>query len=390
MMIDPVDLTARLIQCPSVTPDDAGALDLIERELMRLGFTCRRLPFSQEGTPTIDNLYARLGTEQPHFCFAGHSDVVPAGAQEQWSNDPFSGAVENGTIWGRGAADMKGAIAAFISAVDQFINADSTSAPFKGSISLLITGDEEGPSINGTAKLVDWLQAQGEVIDACIVGEPTNPESMGDMIKIGRRGSANAVLTVHGRQGHVAYPHRAHNPIPLMVRLLSALGAEPLDAGTAHFQPSNLEVTSVDVGNQTTNVIPATATARLNIRYNDLWTAQILEEKIAAVLDGAGTDTPHDIQYEIQWTHSAACFRTEVTPFVEKLQRAIQDITGREAELSTSGGTSDARFIKDICPVVEFGLIGQTMHQVDEHVSTDAIIQLRDIYARCLTYYFSS
>lgn len=381
-MTDPILLTSQLIQCPSVTPEDAGALDLIEQALTDLGFECRRLAFSQEGTPSIDNLYARLGTARPHICFAGHSDVVPAGAQEKWSSAPFSGAVRDGKVWGRGAADMKGAIAAFISATDLFLRDNA----LNGSISLLITGDEEGPSINGTAKLVGWLQEHGEIIDACIVGEPTNPEVMGEMIKIGRRGSANAVLTVHGRQGHVAYPHRAANPIPALIRLTSALIAEPLDAGTDHFQPSNLEITSIDVGNPTTNVIPAEAQARFNIRYNDLWTADGLEEKITSLLNASG----ETIDYSLAWTHSAACFRTETADFVDHLRRAIRDVTGREPELSTSGGTSDARFIKDLCPVVEFGLIGQTMHQIDEHVDVDAINQLRDIYARCLTYYFSS
>lgn len=386
-MIDPIALTAALIQCPSVTPEDAGALDLIQGELEALGFVCRRLPFAQSGTPTIDNLYARLGTQSPHVCFAGHSDVVPAGAEDRWAENPFSGSVRDGAIWGRGAADMKGAIAAFIGAVDHYLQNNA----LNGSISLLITGDEEGPSINGTAKLVEWLAQEGEVIDACIVGEPTNPEHMGEMIKIGRRGSANAVLRVQGQQGHVAYPHRAANPIPHLIGLTSALIANPLDHGTEHFQPSNLEITSMDVGNMTTNVIPAEATARFNIRYNDLWTAESLEQEIEGRLHSVRETVGADmIQFSVDWTHSAACFRTDAHAFVEHLRGAIRHVTGREAELSTSGGTSDARFIKDICPVVEFGLIGQTMHQIDEHVPVSAIEQLRDIYAQVLTSYFSS
>ncbi len=380
-MIDPVDLTARLIQCPSVTPEDAGALDVLQASLEPLGFVCQRLPFG-EGAERVDNLYARLGTARPHICFAGHTDVVPIGDRAHWSDNPFGGTIRDGAIWGRGASDMKGAIAAFVAAVDRFIASQGQPA---GSISLLITGDEEGPSINGTVKLVEWLRQKGEEIDGCIVGEPTNPEALGDMVKIGRRGSVNGILTVTGVQGHVAYPHLAQNPVPDLLALAAALMAQDVDAGTEHFQPSNLEITSVDVGNSTTNIIPATATARFNIRYNDLWTrdsiAQWVNERLAAVTTTA--------RYELELTHSADCFRTDASVLLAHLVPAIERVSGLSPQLSTTGGTSDARFIKDICPVVEFGLIGQTMHKVDENVPLEAVTQLSEVYFETLVSYFS-
>ena len=385
-MIDPVQLTAALIKCPSVTPADAGALDVLQQALEGLGFSCQRLPFGgkeddREGEARIDNLYARIGQQAPHICFAGHTDVVPTGDLTAWHDDPFGGTLRNGAIWGRGAADMKGAIAAFVSAVEGFLETETLA----GSISFLITGDEEGPSVNGTVKMVEWLRQNGEIIDGCIVGEPTNPNKMGEMIKIGRRGSVNGVITVNGTQGHVAYPHLANNPVPSAIALAQSLIQEKLDDGTEHFQPSNLEITSFDVGNMTTNVIPALASVRFNIRYNDLWDRASITSWINARLDLATINASFDLSL----SHTAECFRTEKAPFVGHLVSAITEVTGRTPELSTSGGTSDARFIKDICPVVEFGLIGQTMHMVDEHVPTEAITQLRDIYRKTLKRYFS-
>ena len=385
-MIDPVQLTAALIKCPSVTPADAGALDVLQDALEGLGFTCKRLPFgddedgSQDNT-RIDNLYARLGNTAPHICFAGHTDVVPTGDINAWQDDPFGGTVRDGAIWGRGAADMKGAIAAFVSAVEGFLETET----LKGSISFLITGDEEGPAVNGIVKMVEWLRNNNEIIDACIVGEPTNPNQIGEMIKIGRRGSVNGVVTVNGTQGHVAYPHLALNPVPSAIALASALTQDALDDGTDFFQSSNLEVTSFDVGNMTTNVIPATATIRFNIRYNDLWNRDSITTWINDRLNSADISASFDLRL----SHTADCFRTEKTPFIDDLAQAISDVTGKTPELSTSGGTSDARFIKNICPVIEFGLIGQTMHMIDEHVPTQAIIQLRDIYQATLKNYFA-
>lgn len=381
-MIDPLDLTARLIQCPSVTPVDAGALDVLQASLEPLGFKCVRLPFG-EGDARIDNLYARLGTARPHICFAGHTDVVPVGEQTNWSDDPFGGVIRDGAIWGRGASDMKGAIAAFVAAVDRYISNKGTPV---GSISLLITGDEEGPSVHGTVKLVEWLQQKGEVIDGCIVGEPTNPEAIGEMVKIGRRGSVNGVLTVKGVQGHVAYPHLAKNPVPDLIALARALCDQAIDQGTEHFQPSNLEITSVDVGNMTTNIIPATATARFNIRYNDLWTRDSIAQWIADRLASVSVAST----YNLDLIHSADCFRTDASALLTHLLPAIEGVTGNKPQLSTTGGTSDARFIKDICPVVEFGLIGQTMHKVDENVPLQAVEQLSAIYFETLVSYFSA
>lgn len=382
MAIDPVAFAADLIRCPSVTPEDAGALDRLQAELESLGFTCTRLPFSEEGTANVDNLYARLGTLGPNICFAGHTDVVPVGAADDWQVDPFAGEIREQALWGRGAADMKGAIAAFVGGVSQFL--DAHGAP-DGSISLLITGDEEGPSINGTRKMLDWLEEQGEIIDDCLVGEPTNPDVLGDMIKIGRRGSVNGVISVNGTQGHVAYPHLADNPVPQLVAMVNHLAQQSLDDGSEHFQPSNLEITSFDVGNATTNIIPAQAHARFNIRYNDHWNAETISHWVRARLDeSAGT-----AGYQLELSHTGDCFLTQPGPFVEQLSAAITEVTGREAVLSTSGGTSDARFIKNVTRVVEFGLVGQTMHKVDERVPLDDIRQLNDIYRILLTSYFA-
>ena len=383
MALDPVEFAADLIRCPSVTPADAGALDVLERALTDLGFSCTRLPFEEDGTEPVDNLYARLGSDGPHICFAGHTDVVPVGAADDWQVDPFAGEIRDQSLWGRGAADMKGAIAAFVAAIAAHI--DAHGAP-QGSVSFLITGDEEGPSINGTRKMLDWLKAQGEIIDDCVVGEPTNPDVLGDMIKIGRRGSVNGVVTVSGTQGHVAYPHLAENPVPQLTAMMTHLAQTPLDEGSTHFQPSNLELTGFDVGNMTTNVIPAQAVARFNIRYNDHWTAQTVSDWIAARLDeSAGVSG-----YQLDLSHTGDCFLTEPGPFVEQLSAAIEEVTGRMPTLSTTGGTSDARFIKDICRVVEFGLVGKTMHKVDERVPVDDIRQLGEIYRLVLNSYFAA
>lgn len=382
MAIDPIAFAADLIRCPSVTPHDAGALDVLQGALESLGFTCTRLPFDEDGTAPVDNLYARLGTQGPNVCFAGHTDVVPVGATEDWQVDPFAGEIREQALWGRGAADMKGAIAAFVGAVSQYL--ETHGAP-EGSISLLITGDEEGPSINGTRKMLGWLEQQGEIIDDCLVGEPTNPDVLGDMIKIGRRGSVNAVVTVKGTQGHVAYPHLADNPVPQLTAMMTHLSTSTLDQGSEHFQPSNLEVTSFDVDNMTTNIIPAQAQARFNIRYNDHWNRDSLDAWIHARLTESAGSAP----YEVSLAHTGDCFLTQPGPFVEQLSAAVRDVTGRQPVLSTSGGTSDARFIKNITRVVEFGLVGQTMHKVDERVPLDDIRQLNDIYRLLLTSYFA-
>ena len=380
--LDPVELAAQLIRCPSVTPAEAGALDLLQEVLENLGFVCTRLPFQEDGTEAVDNLYARRGSDGPHICFAGHTDVVPVGNADDWQTDPFAGDSREQALWGRGAADMKGAIAAFVAAVAAHQQAQGDVG---GSISFLITGDEEGPSINGTRKMLGWLQEQGEIIDDCLVGEPTNPDVLGDMIKIGRRGSVNGVVTVTGTQGHVAYPHLADNPVPQLVTLMAHLAAGTLDDGSEHFQPSNLEITSVDVGNGATNVIPAQAVGRFNIRYNDHWD----KDKISAWIEARLDEAAGEAGYALELSHTGDCFLTEPGPFVETLSTAIEEVTGRAPILSTSGGTSDARFIKDLSRVVEFGLVGKTMHKVDEHVPVDDIRQLAKIYEKLLAGYFA-
>ena len=383
MSLDAVQLAAALIRCPSVTPLEAGALDLLQAELEKLGFTCTRLPFEEEGTARVDNLYARLGTAAPHFCFAGHVDVVAAGDSEAWTHDPFSGAIIDDQLWGRGAADMKGAIAAFIAAISQHLNQHG--AP-SGSVSLLITGDEEGAAINGTAKMLAWLAEQNQTIDDCLVGEPTNPETLGEMVKIGRRGSVNGVVTVHGTQGHVAYPDKADNPIPHLLRLVNALASTPLDNGTDNFPPSRLEITSFDVGNGATNIIPPMAQARFNIRYNDQWTrdsiARWIEDQLETVRENANM--------ELTLHHTGESFLTQNDTLTELVSAAVEKITARKPELSTSGGTSDARFITRYAPVIEFGLCGQTMHKIDERVPVADIEKLVQIYAEILHSYFSA
>ncbi|HEY0147025.1 MAG: succinyl-diaminopimelate desuccinylase [Methylovirgula sp.] len=376
-------LARDLIRCPSVTPQDGGALGLLEERLKPAGFTTHRLRFTETGTPDIDNLYARIGAGAPYLVFAGHTDVVPPGDTAAWRFDPFSGEIADGQVWGRGAADMKGAVAAFAAAALDYAAANPA---FKGSIGLLITGDEEGPAVNGTVKLLQWADGQGERFDHCIVGEPTNTEALGDTIKIGRRGSLTGELIVHGTQGHVAYPQRADNPIPHMLRLLAALTEPSLDEGSQRFDPSHLEVLTVDVGNLATNVIPAKAHARFNIRFNDLWTPETLQAEIARRC-AAVTDGGH---YELSFHPcNALAFVTEADHFTDLAVEAIAAHTGRIAHFSTSGGTSDARFVRTYCPVIEFGLVGETMHKIDEHVPLADIDTLTAIYREILDRYFA-
>ncbi len=378
-----LDLCRALLKCPSVTPQDGGSLGVLEAVLKEAGFITHRVTFSAPGTADIDNLYARAGTGAPCLVFAGHTDVVPVGDAARWRFDPFSGELADGAVWGRGAADMKGAIAAFAAAAIDYVARHGMK---RGSIGFLITGDEEGPSINGTEKLIRWAYERGERFDHCIVGEPTNPETLGDMIKIGRRGSLNGTLVVHGRQGHAAYPERADNPIRHLLRLCTALVAKPLDAGTAHFSASNLEIVSIDVGNPAFNVIPAEARARFNIRFNDLWTPERLEAELRGRLEAVAAGARYTATFE---PCNALAFVTEPDAFTDLVANVIEETTGRRPILSTTGGTSDARFIRAFCPVLEFGLVGATMHMVDEHVAVADIDLLRETYARILEAYFS-
>ncbi len=368
-LADPLPLAQALIRRASVTPADNGAQDVLALALERLGFAVTRLRFG-----AIENLFARHGTDGPHVCFAGHTDVVPPG-DGAWRAEPFGGEVRDGVLYGRGACDMKGAIAAFVAGCARHL----ASGAGHGSISLLITGDEEGDALDGTARVLDWMAENRQLPDFCIVGEPTNPARLGDMVKIGRRGSLNARITVRGTQGHVAYPRRADNPVHRLLRALAALTAAPLDAGTAWFEPSSLQITSVDVGNQATNVIPASARASLNIRFNDRHTGASLEAWLRAVL------TEHAAEkFELAVSVSGESFLTEPGPMVDRLRRAITAEVGREPALDTGGGTSDARFIARYCPVAEFGLVGATMHQVDECVPVAELAQLARIYAGML------
>jgi succinyl-diaminopimelate desuccinylase len=384
MNADPVALTRALVQCQSVTPEEGGALAALEAVLRPAGFAVERVTFSEPGTPDVENLYARIGTEAPYLLFAGHTDVVPPGDPRQWSHGPFAGDIADGELYGRGTVDMKGGIACFLAAALDHVAANGGRP--KGSIGFLITGDEEGPSVNGTVKLLEWAHARGERFDHCIVGEPSNPEALGDMIKIGRRGSLSAIVTVEGRQGHVAYPQRAANPIPVLIDILGQLTARPLDAGNAHFQPSNLEITSVDVGNAATNVIPQKAVARFNIRFNDEHTLDGLKAWIEGVV--AACARPGIVPSVTYARGNSQSFITRPGPFVDMIAATIAEVTGRKPELSTSGGTSDARFIKDYCPVVEFGLVGQTMHAVDERVPVADLVALTAIYRRIIDRYF--
>ncbi len=377
----PLELARALIRKPSITPRDEGALDVLQAALTTLGFECHRLVFNDDGAPAIDNLYARLGKAAPHFCFAGHTDVVPVGSG--WTTEPFNADVIDGYIYGRGASDMKSAIAAFVAAAARF----TTDVPaFKGSISFLITGDEEGDAINGTTKVLNWLKARGEKIDVCVVGEPTSQTKLGDMAKIGRRGSLTAKLVVYGTQGHSAYPHLADNPIPRLMTMLGALIAKPLDNGSAHFQASTLAITTIDVGNAASNVIPGAARAAFNIRFNDHHTGAKLKTWLKETLDAAADGGHYDLDVRI----SGESFLTPPGALSELVSNAVKDVTGRTPELSTTGGTSDARFIKNMCPVVEIGMVGLTMHKADERCAIADIDSLAAIYRRMLERYFAT
>ena len=371
---DPVALTQALIRCPTVTPAAEPALDLLEERLTALGFACRRLRFEGDGgSYPVDNLWAKLGSGQPHLAFAGHVDVVPTGAPEAWRHQPFAGEIADGRIYGRGAADMKSGVAAFVAAMARLV---AEGGPPQGAVSLLITGDEESEAVNGTVKLLAWAAAQGERFDACLVGEPTCPERLGDTAKIGRRGSVTCRLTVRGRQGHTAYPHRADNAAHRLVTVLNHLVATPLDEGTDWFEPSNLQVTSIDIGNPASNVIPGEASARFNIRFNDRHTRDSLDawlrREIAALAP----------EFELSVVGNAEAFVTAPGALSELLAASVEAETGLRPQLSTSGGTSDARFFPAHCPVIEFGLVGTTMHQTDENVAVADIEGLTRIYLR--------
>jgi succinyl-diaminopimelate desuccinylase len=384
MTADPVAIARDLIRCRSVTPEDGGALSYLQQILAQAGFTVHRATFAEPGTAPIDNLYARIGAARPNLVFAGHTDVVPPGDEAAWRHPPFGGDIASDKLYGRGAVDMKGGIACFVAAALQHLAANG-GKPKKGSLSLLITGDEESVAVNGTVKLLKWAAERGETFDHCILGEPSNVETLGDTIKAGRRGSLNGTLIVSGRQGHVAYPDRADNPIRGLVTLIAALQA-PLDEGSEHFDPSHLEFTSVDVGNPTVNLIPAEARARFNIRYNDCHSQTALKALIERRAEAA---TAGYVRFSFDWQSSNAdVFVTKPGPFTDLAVAAIAEVARRTPKLSTSGGTSDARFIKDYCPVLEFGLVGQTMHQVDECAPVADLVTLTAIYRRMIDKYF--
>ena len=378
-VIDAIALSRDLIRCPSVTPLDAGALDVLRSALESVGFVCHDMTFSDDDTPDVRNLYARLGTASPNFCFAGHTDVVPVGDEAAWTVDPFGAEIIDGVLFGRGSSDMKCAVAAFASAASRV----TAYGDFGVSISLLITGDEEGPAINGTKKVLSWMAEQGESIDVCLVGEPTNPAKLGEMIKIGRRGSLSGWLTVNGAQGHTAYPHLADNPIPRLIQMLRHLTENELDQGNDHFQASTIAMTTIDVGNPATNIIPAQAKATFNIRFNDTHTCATLEKWLRAGFDAVSEN------YDLKLHCSGESFLTPPGQLSDLITEAVQNHMGLTPELSTTGGTSDARFIKNFCPVAEFGLVGQTMHKVDERVRVEDVETLTNIYASVLENYFS-
>ena len=381
MIYDPLELTSELIRCRSVTPNNDGAIELLSKKLEDIGFDCEIIEFTEKGTEPIKNLWARIGDKRPCLSFAGHTDVVPVADEESWSCPPFLGKNNGEVIIGRGAADMKGSISSFVSAVSKFLYENSN--PFEGSIAFIITGDEEGVAINGTSKLLKWMEKKGYSFDDCIVGEPTNPNSLGEMIKIGRRGSTNITITCNGLEGHVAYPHLADNPIPKLVKIINELISLPLDEGNEYFDASNLELTSIDTGNFATNVIPSSITACLNIRYNDNFDKDKIEEEINKRLNC------FDYDFNVEFQHSGDSFITKPGQFVNDLQAIIEKHSGIKPVLSTTGGTSDARFIKDYGRVVEFGLVGKSMHKINEYSKNEDIIMLRDIYFDVLRKYFS-
>jgi len=379
---DPIAIAQALIRCRSVTPQEGGALSYLADLLQGARFAVHRVKFSAPGTPDVENLFAKIGGGRPHLVFGGHADVVPPGNESRWRYPPFAAEIAGGKLFGRGAADMKGAVAAFTAAALEF----TAGRPPKGAISLLITGDEEGPAVNGTVKLLQWAKARGEKFDHAIVGEPTSVKRVGDIIKIGRRGSLSATLTVFGKQGHVAYPQRAENPMPALIAMLGALTKKPLDSGTRNFEASNLEVTAVESGSAAFNVIPGEARARFNIRFNDKHTAASLKKTIVQRLKSAAKRARYRLDYE----PPSDPYLTKRGPFIDVVVKAIAETGGAKAELSTSGGTSDARFIKDYCPVVDLGLVGSTMHQMDEHVPVEDVRRLAKIYRRILERYFEA
>jgi len=391
--IDPIANLVALVRCRSVTPAEGGALSALEAMVAPLGLSVERPVFEAAGEATVENLYARLGTEGPHLMFAGHTDVVPPGNEASWTHPPFEGTIADGVLYGRGAVDMKGGIACFVAALARYVKKHGQP---KGSVSLLITGDEEGPAVNGTVKLLDWAATKGEAWDAALVGEPTCPNELGDMIKIGRRGSLTGEVTVSGRQGHVAYPHLADNPVRGLTMLAAALMNPPLDNGTPQFPATNLEITSIDVGNPASNVIPAQAKLVFNIRFNDTWTVETLKAEIEKRLNAAaqdktlrpGRDNP--VEFQLLWK-GVPCqvFVTHDEKLINTLSSSIAAVTSKTPELSTTGGTSDARFIKNYCPVVEFGLVGQTMHMVDERVAVSDLELLTQVYLRFLEDWFA-
>jgi succinyl-diaminopimelate desuccinylase len=382
---DPVPLLQDLIRCKSVTPAEGGALTYLENLLSSHGFVCHRLIFREPGTPDVENLFARFGSGAPHLCFAGHTDVVPEGILESWTHSPFAAEIADGYIYGRGASDMKGSVAAFAGAAIDFVRA---TVKFKGSLSVLITGDEEGPAINGTVKVLQWMYDNGHIPDHCIVGEPSCADRLGDTIKIGRRGSLSFHVTVEGKQGHAAYPHKANNPIPKLARFIDRIAAARLDAGNEHFDPSTLAVTTFDVGNPAGNVIPSRATAKFNIRFSPEHSFASLrrwiDEEMAAVKEEMGGS------WSVSATEGADAFITEPGAFVGLVQDAVERETGILPRLSTSGGTSDARFVKDYCPVLEFGPTNATIHQTDERIGVDELRATQAIYGRIIADYFSA
>lgn len=393
-IFDPAENLAALIRCPSVTPAEGGALTILQSMLEPLGFNIDRPVFTSEGTPDVENLYARLSGTGPHLMFAGHTDVVPTGDLALWKHPPFAAVIDNGELYGRGAVDMKGGISCFVAATARHLQKFPDRKP---NISFLITGDEEGPAINGTSKVLQWAKAKGEKWDASLVGEPTNPDRLGEAIKIGRRGSITGKVIVHGTQGHVAYPQNADNPVRGIIALLNSLLIPAYDQGTENFQATNLEITSIDVGNPATNVIPAKATASFNIRFNDTWTADSLQQEVSRRLAVASQSSPfregkpEAVQYELIWTKDPShVFLTRNDKLINALNGAIKAVTGKPASLSTSGGTSDARFIKDYCPVVEFGLVGQTMHMANERTSLRDLEKLTAIYEKFLEDFFTT
>ena len=369
-----VEFTKELIKCPSITPEDAGAQAYLAKILEELGFECHHLQF--EGIP---NLFARIGTEGPHFCYGGHTDVVPPGPEDKWTYGPFNPEIKDGVLYGRGASDMKGSVAAFTAAVSDYLQSNQP----KGSISLLITGDEEGVAINGTVKVLEWMDENGHIPDVALVGEPTNPKTLGQEIKIGRRGSLTGYLSVNGKQGHVAYPERADNPMPRLIKLLNALAGHVFDEGTEYFPPTNLEITTIDVGNTVDNVIPHGGKATFNVRFNDTWSGESLGEKIKEILEGVGE------AHELTLNYGSESFLTQPCDWSETVKQAVTDITGKTPALATTGGTSDARFIQKYCPVIECGAVNQSVHQIDENARVEDLENLTKIYTRILELYFS-